>query len=171
MRRPNRRAGLLGSVGLLIGSLAFTTSASADPAPESAKADLGVPIVAMKSNKCLEVRDGNRGNGALVTTWDCHGGAQQRWKWVNDQLVSDLSDSGPARCLDIVAANRDRGAAVNMFDCHGDWPAQQWRIAGNRIVSKLSGLCLDLSGGNPHTGAVVQMYECNNSSAQDWRIG
>ncbi|WP_409235640.1 RICIN domain-containing protein [Streptomyces sp. PA5.6] len=167
MRRPTRRVGLLGSLGLLIGSLSFTTSASADPAPRAAEADPGVSIVAVKNNKCLEVRNGNTGDGAMVTTWDCHGGASERWRWYNDQLVSDVS----GKCLDIVAANRDRGAGVNMFTCHGDWLAQQWRTDGSRIVSKLSGLCLDMSLGNPHSGASIQMYECNNSNAQDWRIG
>ncbi|WP_031129018.1 RICIN domain-containing protein [Streptomyces aureocirculatus] len=166
VRIPTRRVGLLGSLGLLIGSLAFTTSASADPAPRAAKADAGVSIVAMKNNRCLEVRDGNTGNGAMVTTWDCHGGASERWAWRNDQLVSDVS----GKCLDIVAANRDRGAGVNMWTCHGG-PAQQWRTDGSRIVSKLSGLCLELSLGNPHPGAAIQTYECNNSNAQDWRIG
>ncbi|GGY07069.1 RICIN domain-containing protein [Streptomyces hiroshimensis] len=170
MRKSNRWVGLLGAMGLVIGGLFFTASASAqDPADpvQAQKADkslVGFLLVSYMNNRCLEVRDGNTGNGAMLDMWDCHGYPAERFYWDNGQIRSDLT----GKCLDIVASNRENGAGVNMFDCHG-WPAQQWHWDGNRLVSNLSGRCLDISGANPYVGASVQMWECNNGPAQNWR--
>ncbi|MFI1252537.1 RICIN domain-containing protein [Streptomyces netropsis] len=170
MRKSNRWVGLLGATGFVIGGLFLTPSASAqDPVVpvQARKADrsmVGFMLVSYMNNRCLEVRDGNTGNGAMLDMWDCHGLPAERFSWDNGQIRSDLT----GKCLDIVVSNHENGAGVNMFDCRG-WPAQQWHWDRTRLVSSMSGRCLEISGANPHPGASVQMWDCDNGRNQDWR--
>ncbi|WP_165495135.1 RICIN domain-containing protein [Actinomadura roseirufa] len=116
------------------------------------------------NNLCLEVRDGNGGNGAMADIWGCANEASKLWAFNgNGPIRSDLG-----KCLDIVAANKGVGAGVNMVDYHDDWRAQQWRWDGSQIISKLSGLCLQISAANRDVGAAVEVWGRNGGGHQQW---
>jgi hypothetical protein len=37
-------------------------------------------LVNPQSNKCVDVKDWNPNNHAVLVQWDCHGGANQKWR-------------------------------------------------------------------------------------------
>ena len=39
--------------------------------------------VKSRDGKCLSVRGGSSSRGAQVTTWECHGNADQKWQFIN----------------------------------------------------------------------------------------
>lgn len=180
MHKIKRRTSILGALALVIGSLGFAASASADQSPADApsadqpsakkgggdKKLAGYLLVTGLNNLCLDVSNGNTGNGAKLITWECYGGPAQRFFFDGGKIRNENS----GKCLDIVAANPGRGAGVQMFDCHNDWPAQKWHWDGGRLVSDMNGACLDIAAGNRYPGATIMMWECNGSTAQEWRI-
>ncbi|MFH8990094.1 RICIN domain-containing protein [Streptomyces sp. NPDC017940] len=172
MRRPQRRAAILAASVIAVGTAGFTASAAADPAPAAEKggargARVGFLLQSQLNSLCLDVSNGNAGDGALLTTWECHGAPGQRFTWEGGKLRNDHS----GKCLDIVAGNPHQGAAVQMYTCRDDRTAQKWTWAGTDapLVSVHNNLCLDISGGNRAQGAAIQMWGCHNHPAQKWR--
>ncbi|MBW4717265.1 RICIN domain-containing protein [Saccharothrix obliqua] len=165
---------LAGVAALVAGTFFLPAAATGrtDPVPAAASApDLARPtmlnIRSNYNNRCLEVRDGNPGNGAMVTMWDCTGWPSELFDMVNGQIVNAIN----GKCLDVVASNGELGGAVNMFDCHREWPSQQWWWDGSQIRTRLTGRCLEISAANPGLGATVQLWNCTGTANQQWRHG
>ncbi|WP_242894767.1 RICIN domain-containing protein [Actinomadura litoris] len=145
---------------------AATANTSHQQQAKPGSAAAGPMFASNMNNRCLEVREGNTGNGAMIDIWDCSGHLSERWVWSgNGEIRNELSQ----KCLDIVASNHENGAGVDLFDCRG-WPAQQWRWDGTQIRSNMSNRCLEISGGNWYMGATVQMWDCNGGSHQQWHL-
>jgi hypothetical protein len=162
MRKPHRTL-LLTVIALTISGIFFTSSASADKPTTQTAAPLATFLIASNMNhKCLEVRDGNTGNGVLVDMWDC-AGPNEHWYWIGDQIRSDLS----GRCLDVAGSNGDNGAAVNMFNCLGT-NQQRWYWDGLKLRNKINGKCLSIANSNWWNGAAVVMWDCVGTANQNW---
>jgi hypothetical protein len=73
------------------------------------------------NHKCLELYGFNNANGAGVVTWDCWGGANQKWYWDGRQ-IRNLQNN---KCLEIYAFSNANGAKVVMWDCWGG-ANQKW---------------------------------------------
>jgi hypothetical protein len=69
--------------------------------------------------RCLTTDGSTTANGAGVGLYGCHGGLNQQWSLVGNQLVSAFSN----KCLD-VGANQN-GALARIWDCNGA-AGQQW---------------------------------------------
>ena len=72
------------------------------------------------NGKCLDITDGNSGDGASVSMYDCTGSSNQLWSFLETtsagfEVVSALN----GKCLDITDANSGDGASVSMYDCTG----------------------------------------------------
>jgi hypothetical protein len=69
-------------------------------------------------NKCLDAWPvAGAPNGYRVTTWDCHGGAQQKWYRIGNLILNDMFDL----CLD------GWNATVSLYNCHAQ-PHQLWSL-------------------------------------------
>jgi hypothetical protein len=114
----------------------------------------GYKIVARHSGKCLDVSGWSKADGAQVFQWDCHGGANQLWDFV------DIGS--PKSC--------PRGPEVCLED-----------VVGYLIVSKHSGKCLDVGNADfpspPRQGFGLQQWTCARDTGvpwwinQAWRLG
>jgi Ricin-type beta-trefoil lectin domain len=167
--RLNRRSGAVAAVAMTVVALGATAAMASTPHQQAKPrpAAAGFMLSSNMNNRCLEVREGNRGNGALVTIWDCGGWESERWEFNGN---GPIYNPNIGKCLDIVAANHENGAAVNLYDCHGDWGAQQWRWDGAQIRSNMSHRCLEISGRNWFVGATVQLWDCNGGNHQHWHV-
>ncbi|MGW2809968.1 RICIN domain-containing protein [Streptomyces sp. NPDC001450] len=107
----------------------------------------GYKIVARHSGKCLDVSGWSKADGAKVIQWDCHGGANQRWEFVD---IGDPKSCPPG----------SGGCAENAL--------------GYLIVSKNSGKCLDAGNGDfpspPRLGAGLQQWACAGSTGDPWWV-
>lgn len=92
-----------------------------------------------QANYCLDIRGGLGRAGDPVDLWPCNGGANQKWRYVNHQLVGQNG-----LCLDLsggTAWSPSRGnQPAIVWPCNGG-PNQKWFkgivVTGNRV--RLSG--------------------------------
>jgi alpha-L-fucosidase len=73
--------------------------------------------------KCLDIYGGSSSNGALVQTYACHGGGNQKWQASGGALVNPQS----GRCLDVPGFNTTNGTQVVIWDCNGG-ANQRWTL-------------------------------------------
>lgn len=123
------------------------------------------PIMNRKqNNKCIDVYQFNMNNMAPITTWDCWGGPNQKWK-MDDQshIVSDFS----GKCLEVGFGKTDDGSLVNQATCHGGIN-QNWNQDNqNRLhLQHAPDMCLD--AGNANNGTQLSIKRCNNDNSQQF---
>ena len=166
MRRPTTLV-LLPAIAML-GGLWTASSASAAPSPRPKSQRLDGVLIKPRAagDLCLEVADGNTGNGALVTVWGCHGGTNQRWTFDGGRIKSALPGN---RCLDVRGGNGGNGAAINLYDCNFA-NGQKWHFDGGRLVSGVNGHCLTIVAANFAGGGAVVNWECVGHSEQEWEL-
>ncbi|GHB80720.1 hypothetical protein GCM10010347_59270 [Streptomyces cirratus] len=106
----------------------------------------GYKIVARHSGKCLDVAGWSKSDGAQVFQWDCHGGANQLWEFVD---IGDPKSCPPS----------------------GGCPEN---TVGYLIVSKHSGKCLDAGNADfpspPRQGAGLQQWACARDTGDPWWV-
>ncbi|TWP49004.1 ricin-type beta-trefoil lectin domain protein [Lentzea tibetensis] len=132
-------------------------------APASA-AGPTINIVSEHNQKCLELLGFNNNNGAEVGTWDCWGGANQKWYWDGDQIRNVQNH----KCLELLGFNNNNGAHVGLWDCWGG-SNQKWYRNGAEIRNKQNNKCLEILGfNNNNNGAVSGLWDCWGGSNQRW---
>ena len=68
------------------------------------------------------VTKGVRPSCVKPTMYDCNGGPNQQWHWVNGALQTANN-----KCLDIPASNVTNGNQLQIYDCNGTG-AQNWTL-------------------------------------------
>jgi len=132
-------------------------------------------LKARHSGKCLDVAGIGRNNGDNVHQWECHGGDNQKWRFMlrgGDFHTLVALHSG--KCLDVAGAGRRNGDNVQQWECHGG-DNQIWRVVPEgdgyyRLIARHSGLCLDVAGIGRNNGDNVHQWECHGGDNQKWRI-
>ena len=132
-------------------------------------------IIAKHSGKCTDVEGVRTDNGANVYQWDCHGGDNQAWKFVQkgqDYYMIVAKHSG--KCLDVAGWGTQNGTNVIQWDCHGG-NNQIWKVVPKgygyyMIISKHSNKCLDVAGVSNQTGANIYQWDCHGGNNQLWKI-
>jgi hypothetical protein len=126
----------------------------------------GNTIVSNWHNKCIDVPNSNFADGQRLAVWDCHGGANQRFEFVNGTLRTQNN-----KCMDVAWGSRDNGAAIQIVTCNGN-PAQQFVLGGaNDLVNPQANKCVDIAEWNGNNGAVLHLWECTGGANQKWRRG
>lgn len=122
------------------------------------------------SNKCLDVSQASRAEGAAVQQWSCHGGANQVWlvrHKGNGQHEIVLSNSD--LCLDVQYASLANRAHLIQFRCHG---GTNQRFLVDMVNGKLriravhSSKCLDIEEGSIIDGKKLIQFDCRNQTNQ-----
>ena len=134
-----------------------------------------VSLIAVHSNKALDVAGRSTSNGGNVQQWNYNAGTNQRWR------IEPLTGGGyqvvavhSGKCLDVSGGSTAEMANVQQWTCHGG-PAQQWRVEplGGGVVQMVnvnSGKCLDVAYLSTENGANVNQYSCGRGTHQQWRI-
>ena len=124
-------------------------------------------------NRCLDSFGATTNDGALTSSFDCHGKANQRVfvKPAQNGEVEvrvTLSD----KCLDVNAFKLDDGVQLQQFGCNGG--ANQHftmkEVAGGvQLAAKHSGKCVAL-GPKPGNGVAVVQSTCTGDRSQVWSL-
>lgn len=131
-------------------------------------------ITAANSEKCLDVDNWGKHNGANVWQWKCHSGVNQQWR--KETLPNGylrLINVNSKKCLDVANQSRDNGANIHQWECH-DGDSQQWwpiELKGSPfyiIKNRRSDKCLDVSGESTADGGNVQQWDCHGRNNQQW---
>lgn len=133
-------------------------------------------IVAVHSDKCLDVRLASLDDGAAVQQFDCNEQRNQLWSLafgVNGYAT--ISAVHSRKCLGVRLASQERGADVEQFACRGH-TSQEWSLwpLGGGDVFNLeahhSAMCLDVRERSTENGARVQQWTGTGERNQQWRI-
>jgi streptogrisin C len=126
----------------------------------------GGRLVSNWHNKCIDVPNSNFNDGQRLGVWDCHGGANQRFEFVNGTLRTENN-----KCMDVAWGSRDNGAAIQLVTCNGN-PAQQFVLNGaGDLVNPQADKCVDIAEWNGNNGALLHQWECTGGANQKWRRG
>ncbi|MDN3355755.1 ricin-type beta-trefoil lectin domain protein [Actinomadura sp. DC4] len=79
------------------------------------------------SNRCLDVPNATRTDGAHPQIWDCNGNANQQWTLTPAVLNSDGTVTGveSGLCLDVIGQGTANGTGVELWTCNGQ-SNQKW---------------------------------------------
>lgn len=125
--------------------------------------------LAGKSNKCIDVVNGQFVNGGHVQLYDCSSSnVNQQWSLSNGQLKAG------GKCLDLAGGYQTNGASLQLWDCYTGSKNQAWEQAGNNIRLTGTNFCLDVRNGSYVNGGTVQLYTCDwrgSASNQAWTLG
>jgi hypothetical protein len=133
------------------------------PRPEASVTYSGT-IRLTKMGLCLDDRNNNPRNGAVVQVWRCNGLPSQRW-----QVMSDGTIRHNGLCLDAVGSGTANGIKVQLWACTGrgnqKWDTKSWRIhydnpaAVNKVLDDTG------HGGN---GTQQQIWTNTGGANQIW---
>ncbi|MFG2878723.1 RICIN domain-containing protein [Streptomyces sp. NPDC048337] len=86
------------------------------------------------SFKCMDVAGFSTENGGNVVQWNCHGGANQRWRisgqaWQENHNTFNLVSEYSGKCLDVEGVSTQNKANVHQWECLG-YPQrnQRWYL-------------------------------------------
>jgi len=148
-------------------------------APSPARCQDYYLLVAMHSQKCVQVLSESRDNAGIIAQWDC--GPQDTFKWKKIDAGDgyfQLQSVHSNKCIQVSAALRNSGVLITQWDCL-DQPHHQWKevfmerslgYSFYQIVSKLSGKCLQVSGASNDNGAFLIQADCANQPNVKWAI-
>ncbi len=134
-----------------------------------AQREVTYKLKALHSNRCLDVGGWSSANGAAVIQWDCHGGANQRWRILDAGAgYWSLQNVHSGKCLDIRDVSYEQGAIAQQWDCAGSDNQKVWpnNLFANvyQFGFKHSGICLDVQNGS--NGSKVYQWGCHGNDNQ-----
>ncbi|MFJ6197458.1 beta-1,3-glucanase family protein [Micromonospora sp. NPDC092111] len=123
-------------------------------------------VVSNWHNKCIDVPNWNFNDGQRLIVWNCTGGTNQAWTFVDGTLRIQNN-----KCMDVAWGSTANGAAIQIATCSGN-PAQQFVLNGaGDLVNPQANKCVDIADWNPNNDAVLQLWDCNGGANQKWRRG
>ena len=132
-------------------------------------------IIAMHSDKCIDIKGKATKDGAKAQQWPCTGGENQLFNIVPKGdgyyiIVAKHSD----KCLDVKGKKMKDGAVVQQWPCTGG-ENQHFSIVPKddnfySIVARHSGKCLDVKGKSAKKGVKIQQWSCNGGENQAWKL-
>lgn len=128
-------------------------------------------------NYCMDVYRWSHAPGGEVVGWDCHGGQNQQWETVNDNLPGSMIKSiESGMCLDVAGSGTESGTKLIQLPCHGG-PNQRFGTTNGTdirplhtenlaIKAKRQGktpkyMCIDPSGYGEN-GQQLELFPCEN---------
>ncbi len=129
----------------------------------------------VNSGKCVDVFGNSTNKNANVQQFNCNGGANQRWEFVDlgsGQYAIRNVNSGMV--LDVAGDSRANGANVQQFPWNGG-ANQRWKTRGPNnnfeLVNVNSGKCLEVQGGGKGNNVNIAQSQCNGARYQRWYAG
>ncbi|WP_256106542.1 RICIN domain-containing protein [Streptomyces sp. ODS05-4] len=113
---------------------------------------------------CLDDYGNATTSPAVVSLWECNGGAAQNWQTGPD---STLRVNG--LCLDAAEAGTANGTPVILYTCNGG-RNQKWVLGRyDQVYHPASGRCLEVEGASVNPGrARLQLFDCWGGAHQKW---
>ncbi|MCF3105628.1 RICIN domain-containing protein [Streptomyces roseoverticillatus] len=102
----------------------------------------GTLIVNTGSNRCLEIDNSSKSNGALAQLWTCKGQRGAEWKFVEvggsgDNTLYQVVNVNSGKCLEVADSRTDDGAPIQQWTCVKGLATQQWTYDGWNLTNKV----------------------------------
>jgi hypothetical protein len=137
------------------------------PAPPSTAVTFSAPVSLRShiSGRCLDVPDGDFGDGRQLWVWDCNNTAAQKLQFASDGTIR-IAD----KCLDVADADFNNGTPIQITWCNGN-DAQQFVLNERHdLVNTVVGMCVDIKDNNPGNGAWLHLWTCLGIDSQKWSV-
>ncbi|NUT94633.1 MAG: alpha-L-arabinofuranosidase [Saccharothrix sp.] len=171
--RRGRWASALGAALVLVAGAAVAVGPSASAATVDTSA--WYVLVNRNSGKALDVAGASTADGAAVTQWSRHDGANQQWQFVDSGGgYYRLKSKNSGKALEVDNWSSADGAKVQQWtDLNGT--NQQFRLADSdggyvRLLNRNSGKAVEVSGLSTADGAAVVQYGDWNGANQQWQL-
>jgi hypothetical protein len=151
-----------------------------DPGPEGEEVEQALSgtflVKAVHSDKCLDVAGASLDNGAAIHQWDCHGRANQQWRfhYLATGNIHEIVSANSSKCMDVKGASLANLAPIIQWSCSGA-SNQKWKLT--EVTSGIfelravqSGKCLEISGGSTANGALAVQNSCVTTNKQRFRL-
>lgn len=132
-------------------------------------------LVSRHSGKCLDVKDFNTENSAATQQWECFGGDNQKFRFVNEgNGFYSIVGKASQRCVSAQAVQYEDGTPAILWDCHSgpDQKLKAVKVSDGFYELRFShsDKCLDIDGPTENDGAKAQQWECFSSANQQWYL-
>ncbi|MFI0449169.1 RICIN domain-containing protein [Actinomadura sp. 6N118] len=161
------------AVALAIGMLVAVNPAPAEAATVDTNA--WYVLVNRNSGKALDVSGTSTGDGARLSQWTRHDGANQQWQFVDSGGgFYRLKARHSGKVLDVAGASTADGAAIQQWADHNG-ANQQFRLADSdaghvRLINSSSGKAVEVQGASTADGANVVQYADWGGANQQWQM-
>ncbi len=132
-------------------------------------------LVNRNSGKALDLYASATADGARISQWTRHGGANQQWQFVDSGGgYYRLKSRHSGKVLDVYNwSTADGGAIVQWSDHNG--ANQQFRLADSdgghvRLISRHSNKVVEVQGAATTDGAAIVQYTDWNGPNQQWQL-
>jgi hypothetical protein len=129
-------------------------------------------LKALNSGLCVDVTGASTADGALVEQWNCNGGTNQQWKFVDTGSgVFEVRSVKSNKCLHVAGDGTVSGAAIDQFTCSGK-SSQHWTLTGvgtNQYTLRPksnTAECLDVYAASTVAGGKIDEWSCNGHTSQ-----
>ncbi|MFC3499431.1 RICIN domain-containing protein [Micromonospora krabiensis] len=173
--RPRWRSGMAAAAAAVLaaGTLVAANASSAEAATVDTSA--WYVLVNQNSGKALDLYGSATNDGARVTQWTRHNGANQQWQFVDSGGgYYRVKSRHSGKVLDVANfSTADGGAIVQWADVNGT--NQQFRLADSdgghvRLISRHSGKVVEVQGASTADGGNIVQYADWNGANQQWQL-
>ncbi|TFK23571.1 hypothetical protein FA15DRAFT_745064 [Coprinopsis marcescibilis] len=118
-------------------------------------------IQPLTTNKCLDVTDGNRNNGAQLQIWTCDAGNPNQLfgHWSEDVVIVPEDHihwkTSRFQCMDLTGGNTANGTPIQLWGCNYQNPNQVRLHVLFSVIFMLTPLVLALEAGTRGLGALT----------------
>ncbi|MBB5886721.1 MULTISPECIES: ricin-type beta-trefoil lectin domain protein [unclassified Xanthomonas] len=116
------------------------------------------------SGKCVDVINGETGNGTPIQVWDCNGFRQQKWSFQPGSR--SLRGLGTNKVLDVTAVSRANGAPIQLYQSLNT-ANQAWYFTNASLIAT-GGKVLDVAAYGTANGAQLQLWDNLSGPNQRW---
>ncbi|XP_023714204.1 endo-1,4-beta-xylanase A [Cryptotermes secundus] len=140
-----------------------SSSAASEYCTQQILLSMSFIIKSVSNGMVLDIRNGEKRNGAEVILWPYNGGNNQQWEYKNNMIYSKLGNY----VLDI--AQSGHGAPLITYSPHGG-SNQKWYFDDDFTIRSGTGLVMDIEGGRSHQGTRIIGFGKHGGHNQKFRI-
>ncbi|MEV4342036.1 RICIN domain-containing protein [Streptomyces sp. NPDC049590] len=132
-------------------------------------------LVNRNSGKALDVSGASTADGARISQWTRHDGANQQWQFVDSgDGYYRIKSRNSGKVLDVAGASTADGAAIQQWT-DNNAANQQFRLADSdaghvRLINRASGKAVEVQGASTADGGNVVQYSDWGGANQQWQL-
>jgi len=131
-----------------------------------------VNFIARHSNKCLDVLDDSKADGATLVQFDCGSGLNQQFELIPTGSYYQIVARNSGKCVEVRAASGADKAVIQQLTCNGG-ANQRFQLVDmgggfNKLVIRSSGKCVNVDG--PSNLARIIQLTCNGQPNQQFHL-
>ena len=133
-----------------------------------------VNFIARHSNKCLDVKDDSKADGAPLVQFRCGSGMNQQFELIPTGSYYQIVARSSGKCVEVRAASGADKAVIQQLSCNGG-ANQRFQLVDmgggfNKLVIRGSGKCVDVDGASTADLALILQLTCNGQTNQQFRL-